>query len=77
MPYYVYRIEPLGPVRRLEGLGHFNDYKSAADECRRLRAEEGTAGGRVIRMIFAENVLQAEELLSEVRAPEPIVGDDY
>jgi hypothetical protein len=76
MPYYVYRIERLGLVRRLEGVGLFDDYNSAAGECRRLRAEEGTAG-RPIKMIFAENALRAEELLSEVRAPEPTVGDDY
>jgi hypothetical protein len=77
MPYFVYRIERLGPVRRLESAGHFDDYNSAAGQCRRLRADEHRAGGRIIRMIFAETALHAEELLSEVREPEPAVGDDY
>lgn len=76
MPYFVYRIERLGPVRRLAGLGVFDDYKGAAIECRRLRAAEGAAGGQ-FKMIFAQNALQAEELLSETRAPEPNIGDDY
>ncbi|SPE27027.1 conserved hypothetical protein [Burkholderiales bacterium] len=76
MPYYVYRVEPRGPVRRLEGLGVFDDYQSASLECRRLRAAEGAVGAW-FKMIFAENALRAEELLSEVRAPQPLVGDDY
>jgi hypothetical protein len=76
MPYFVYRIEALGPVRRLEGLAVFDDYQAAAVECRRLRAAE-VAAGQQVRMIFAENALRAEELLSETRPPEPMVGDDY
>ena len=76
MPYYIYRIVTLGPVRRLEELGEQSAYREAADLVKRLRADSGDQPGTV-RMIFAENRLQAEELLSETRPPEPLVGDDY
>lgn len=76
MPYYIYQVEPRGPVRRLVGLGVYDDYRSASTECRRLRAGQGAVGAW-FKMIFADNALRAEELLSEVRAPEPLVGDDY
>ena len=76
MPYYIYRIVTLGPVRRLEELGEQSAYREAADLVKRLRAESVGEPGTV-RMIFAQNRLQAEELLSETRPPEPLVGDDY
>lgn len=76
MPYYVYRIEQRGSVRSLEAAGVFDDYRSAAHECRRLRAAL-KADGAFVKMIFADNVLRAEELLSEVRQAGPIVEDDY
>jgi len=28
-------------------------------------------------VIFADNELQAEDLLQQVREPEPLIGDDY
>jgi len=76
MPYYIYRIVALGPVRRLESLGEHAAYGEAAAEVKRLRGSADPALG-TIRMIFAENPLKAEELLSETRPPEPMVGDDY
>ncbi len=77
MPYYIYRIEQRGPVRNLEAAGVFDDYTNATRQCRRLRAELNAAGGARIRMIFADSVLRAEELLSEVRQSGPIVDEDY
>ncbi|HXW64845.1 MAG TPA: hypothetical protein VEK74_07175 [Burkholderiaceae bacterium] len=76
MPYFAYRIEQRGPVRSLEAAGVFDDYRSAAHECRRLRAAL-TAASVCVKMIFADNVLRAEELLSEVRPAGPIVDEDY
>jgi len=73
MPYFVYRTEMRGPVRCLEKLGIFSGYGAAATECRRLRGLGGTA----IKMVFAENELQAEELLSEVKGAVPNIADDY
>jgi hypothetical protein len=76
MPYFVYRIETVGPVRRLHAAGAFDAYAGASAECRRLRAIEGAAG-LAVKMVFAQNALQAEELLSEIRPPGPLIGDDY
>jgi len=76
MPYFINRIEQRGPVRSLEAAGVFDDYRSAAHECRRLRAAL-KATSVCVKMIFADNVLRAEELLSEVRQAGPIVDEDY
>jgi len=76
MPYYVYRIETRGAVRKLDALGAFDDYRSASLECRRLRASQLPESAS-IRMIFADNALRAEELLGEVREPGPIVDEDF
>ena len=76
MPYYVFRIEPRGLVRALEPAGVFDEYRDALLECRRLRAG-ASATGVLFKMVFAENALRAEELLSEVREAGPVVEDDY
>ena len=44
---------------------------------KRLRRETGLAAGEKIKTIFAENELQAEELLNEPRGEEPMTGEDY
>ena len=46
-------------------------------QAKRLRRESGLAAGEVIKTIFAENELQAEELLNEPRGEEPMTGEDY
>ena len=78
VPYYVYRIERVGAIPRLEAIGSHQSYAGAAAECKRLRAvDQAMPAGSSVRMIFAENPLQAEDLLSEHRTPGPSVGDDY
>jgi len=76
MPYYVYRITQVGPIRQLESIADHALYRDAAAQVRMLRKDSDPALGH-FRLIFAENQLQAEELLLEVRPPEPMVGDDY
>ncbi len=73
MPYFVYRTEMRGPVRNLEKLGEFPAYGAAAKECRRLRE----LGAGEVKMVFADNELHAEELLSEVKGAVPNIADDY
>lgn len=76
MPYYLYRIADGPLMRQLEPLADFASYREAAAELRRLRAE---LPGAQVRMIFADNRLAAEELLSEVRPPpqsENVVAED-
>jgi hypothetical protein len=77
MPYYIYRVTPLGPVRQLVKISQFEVFKEASNEAKRLRRETGLAPGELIKTIFAENELQAEELLNEPRGEEPMTGEDY
>ena len=64
MPYFVYRIErrPIKVLRKLDSFGSFNDASRCAKE-ERARLADNSA----IKVIFAENELQAEELLSTER----------
>lgn len=77
MPYYLYRVTPLGPIRTLTHLTQFEAFKPASDEAKRLRRELDLAPGEQIKVMFAENQLQAEELLNQVREGEPLTGDDW
>ncbi len=77
MPYYIYRVTPLGPVRQLAKISQFEVFKDASNEAKRLRRETELAAGELIKTIFAENELQAEELLNEPRGEEPMTGEDY
>lgn len=72
MPYYIYRIQPLGVLCKLD---QFERFAEASARAKALRAD-GTAGvpGKV-KVMFAENELQAEDLLSQVREAGPS-GDD-
>lgn len=77
MPYYIYSVTPLGPVRQLAKIAQFEVFKEASNEAKRLRRETELAPGEAIKTIFAENELQAEELLNEPRGEEPMTGEDY
>jgi len=77
MPYFIYRITPVGPIRQLAKLSQFDAFKDASGEAKRLRREIGLAPGELIKTIFADNELQAEELLNEPRGEEPMTGEDY
>lgn len=76
MPYYIYKIH--APLKNLELVGERASFKEASSMVKTLRAEvAGQSAGLSVKMIFADNELAAEDLLSQVRAPEPMVGDDY
>jgi len=81
MPYYIYKIHP--PLKTLELVGEHASFKDASNTVKALRteltqaAEVASSAGITIKMIFADNELAAEDLLSQVRPPEPMVGDDY
>ena len=77
MPYYLYRITQLGPVKQLDKLTQFDAFKEASNEAKRLRLEPDLPAGAIIKVIFADNELMAEDILSQVREPEPNIGDDY
>lgn len=71
MPYFVYRIAP-GPsdlIKNLQQLGEFEKYRDAKVFCKQKRVEENVnpEDPVQIKMILAENALDAEEKLMEKR----------
>lgn len=72
MPYYIYRIKPFS---QFEKLSEFEAFKDASAHAKVLRAmQDGDVSGR-IKVMFADNEHQAEDLLCQVRTPGPN-GDD-
>jgi hypothetical protein len=77
MPYYIYRITQHGPIKMLAKVTQFETFKPASEEAKRLRRELELAPGEIIKTVFAENELQAEELLNETREDVPRTGEDW
>lgn len=75
MPYFVYKIFET-PIRRLEKLEQHDAFRAASDRAKQLRSELASDASYVIKVIFAENELHAEDLLNQVRAPAPNPQDD-
>ena len=75
MPYYIYKIFEF-PMKRVEKIEQHEIYKQGADRSKVLRKELALTEQCNVKMIFAENELQAEELLMQVREPAPELGDD-
>lgn len=73
MPYYIYQITEQ-PIRQLKKLASHPSFREATADAKHLRAagSEGT-----VKVIFADNELQAEDLLMQVREAPPMIGDDY
>lgn len=76
MPYYIYRITQLGPVKQLEKLEEYKVFKEASVRAKALRKEVDLSQCK-IQVVFGENELQAEEALNTVRPAEPLTGDDW
>ncbi|MBU1237635.1 MAG: hypothetical protein KJ634_03355 [Gammaproteobacteria bacterium] len=77
MPYYLYRITQVGPVKQLDKLSQFDVFRDASAEAKRLRLEPDLPAGAQIKVILADNELMAEDLLNQVREPEPLTGEDW
>lgn len=75
MPYYIYTVHP--PLRRLEKVEAHDAFKAASDRAKQLRREIPAGQDYQVKVIHAENELQAEDLLSQVREKEPLTGDDW
>ena len=71
MPYYLYEIVER-PIRQLKKIADYPSYKEAGAAAKAARA----AGTANVKVMFAENELQAEDLLSQVRVAPPVLGDD-
>ncbi|MBS3935686.1 MAG: hypothetical protein KGZ43_05890 [Sulfuritalea sp.] len=75
MPYYIYRITQVGPIRRLEPLGRHDKFLSASAAAKALRKGIDPEKER-IQVIFGANELQAEDAINTVRTPGPTLGAD-
>lgn len=75
MPYFVYKIFA-APMRRLEKLEQHDAFRDASNRAKQLRGELGDDAAYVIKVIFAETELHAEDLLYQVREAVPNPQDD-
>lgn len=75
MPYYIYKMsspEGMSLVKNLELIKEFGAFKEAKNFARDQRAELDEGENAVIKVMFADNQLMAEEQLLEHR-DKPIV----
>lgn len=74
MPYFVFRIEnaEMAMLKQLELLKTFEAFKDAKTFAREQRMSQSSSDKATIKVMFADNQLQAEELLMEKR-DKPIV----
>jgi len=74
MPYYVYKVFPM---QLLEKVQAFDGFKDASKLAKELRAKLAPTDNYAIKVMFGENELEAEDILSQVREPQPTTGEDY
>lgn len=75
MPYFIYKVGPLSILNKQAQADSFKEAKALANELRKGLAPNS---GTLVKMIFAENELQAEDTLSQPRELDPsLAGDDY
>ena len=75
MPYFVYEIGPLNILNKRGQAASFKEAKVVAND---LRKQLVPNTGTQIKMIFAENEMQAEDVLSQPRELDAsLAGDDY
>lgn len=74
MPYFIYRITEQ-PIRMLASLEQHDTYRDATARVKQLRAEMPADASYIVKMIFADNELHAEDLLNQVREASPDPDD--
>lgn len=70
MPYYVYRMtstEGMSLVKNLELIEQFDAFKAAKNFAREERAKLDESDNTIIKVMFADNQLLAEEQLLQHR----------
>jgi hypothetical protein len=74
--YFVYKISPTvaNLVKPMELVDEFETYKEARNYAREQRQDPNNDPTDTFKVIFAENALDAEEKLSEVRE-QPILKE--
>ena len=70
MPYFIYKMtsqEGMSLVKNLELISEFDSFKEAKAFARKKRTELAEGSNEMIKVMFAENQLAAEEQLLEHR----------
>ena len=70
MPYFIYKMtsqEGMSLVKNLELISEFDSFKEAKAFAREKRTELADGSNEMIKVMFAENQLAAEEQLLEHR----------
>ncbi|MDH5183313.1 MAG: hypothetical protein OEX12_05425 [Gammaproteobacteria bacterium] len=67
MPYFVYKIDEQLIVKELNLLAEFENFKEAKNFAKDQRAADTEMSAQAIKVIFANNILEAEEQLQEHR----------
>ena len=69
MPYFVYKIAPgiSKIVKNIEPLAEYEKFKEAKNFAKDKRQQEDVDSGNTYKVIFAENIIEAEEKLQEQR----------
>lgn len=75
MPYFIYKVLQ-NPILQLEKIEQHDNFRTASGRAKELRRELALTESCAVKVIFAENELDAEDLLSQVREPAPELGDD-
>ncbi len=75
MPYFVYKIFEM-PIRRLQKLEQHETFREASNRAKQLRGELAGDAPCIIKVIFAETELHAEDLLNQIREAGTGPGDD-
>ncbi len=74
MPYFIYKTSR-SPILQLHKIEQHEAYRDASARAKVLRAELQDEQS-MIKIVFAEHELGAEDLLSQVRESTPQPGDD-
>lgn len=72
MPYYVFKMtspEGMALVKNLELLSKFESFREAKNYAKEQRAVLGATDANMVKVMFADNQLQAEEQLMAYREP--------
>jgi hypothetical protein len=72
VPYFVFSVRPFAQI---EKLAEFASFKDASAHAKALRGV-ATGSDVAIKVMFAQNQEQAEDLVCQVRDPRPGAGDD-
>jgi hypothetical protein len=73
MPYYIYKVFPF---HRLEKVAEIAAFPQASAQAKAMRKDPALPTECKVKVIFAEDELGAEMLLTEVREPQPRIDDD-